>query len=136
MRISLKKKNETEFYLTFKQNEEFTMKRFAAYIIYLIFFFFLSTSLSANIRLPAVIGSHMVLQQRSEVTIWGWCDVSEKINLRTTWDTTTYSTAGSTAAKWEIKINTPGSGGPYQITIEGNNKIILKYSRSELKRIS
>lgn len=101
------------------------LKRFAADITYLIFFFFLSTSLSANIRLPAIISSHMVMQQRSEVTIWGWGDVDEKVKLKTTWDTTTYTTTGSTAAKWEIKINTPGSGGPYQVTIEGNNKIIL-----------
>src|SRR6476469_5445500 len=101
------------------------MTRFAAYITHLIFFFFLSTSLSANIRLPAVISSHMVLQQRSEVTIWGWCDVDEKVKLRTSWDTTTYMTTGSTAAKWEIKINTPAAGGPHQVTVEGNNKIIL-----------
>src|SRR6476620_8898986 len=96
LRISLKKKN-----------KNVQMKRFAAYITYLNFYFFLSTSVSANIRLPAVIGSHMVLQQRSEVTIWGWCDVDEKIKLKTTWDTTTYTTTGSTSAKWEIKISTP-----------------------------
>jgi sialate O-acetylesterase len=98
------------------------MKRSAAYFM---FFFLLSISLSANIRLPAVIGSHMVLQQRSEVTIWGWCDVSEGVKLRTSWDTTTYATTGSTSAKWEIKINTPAAGGPYQVTIESSSKIIL-----------
>src|SRR5436190_10083777 len=101
------------------------MKTLAAYITYLIFFFFLSVSLLANIRLPAVISSHMVLQQRSAVRIWGWCDVDEKIKLKTTWDTTTYTANGSTSAKWEIKINTPAAGGPYQVTIEGNNKILL-----------
>ena len=101
------------------------MKRFAAYLACLIFSFFLSISLSANIRLPAVIGSHMVLQQRSEVTIWGWCDVDEQIKLKTTWDTTTYTTTGSTSAKWEIKISTPPAGGPFEVTIEGSNKIIL-----------
>ncbi len=101
------------------------MKRSAAYITFASIFFFLSISLLANIRLPAVIGSHMVLQQRSAVTVWGWSDVSEKVKLRTTWDTTTYTTTGSTSAKWEIKINTPVAGGPYQVTIEGSNKIIL-----------
>jgi sialate O-acetylesterase len=101
------------------------MKRSAAYITFVIIFFFLSISLLANIRLPAVISSHMVLQQRSEVTIWGWCDVSEKVKLRTTWDTIAYTTTGSTSAKWELKINTPAAGGPYQVTIEGSNKIIL-----------
>ena len=101
------------------------MKRSAAYMTCLFMLFFLSISLWANIRLPAAIGSHMVLQQRSAITIWGWCDVDEKIKLKTSWDTTTYTTMGSTSAKWEMKINTPAAGGPYQVTIDGNNKIIL-----------
>jgi len=101
------------------------MKR-SAHLTYLIVFLFLSISLLANIRLPAVIGSHMVLQQTTEVTIWGWCDVSEKIKLKAGWDTTTYTATGSTSAKWEIKIKTPAAGGPYQVTIDGNNKIILE----------
>src|ERR1043166_6476232 len=101
------------------------MKRSAAYIAGIILACFLPDSLLANIRLPAAIGSHMVLQQRSVVTIWGWCDVDEKIKLKTSWDTTTYTATGSTAAKWEMKINTSSAGGPYQVTIEGNNKIML-----------
>src|SRR5678815_5101511 len=101
------------------------MMRSVAYITCLTSFFLLSISLLANIRLPAVIGSHMVLQQRSEVTVWGWCDVSEQIKLKASWDTTTHTAAGSTSAKWEIKISTPVAGGPYQLTIDGNNKIIL-----------
>lgn len=80
----------------------------------------------ANIRLPAVIGSHMVLQQKTNVTIWGWCDAGEKIKLKTSWDTATYNIVGSSAAKWTMPIKTPPSGGPYQITIEGSNKIVLE----------
>jgi len=101
------------------------MKPAAAYITYLIFFLLVYTSLWPNIRLPAVIGSHMVLQQKSEVRIWGWCDVSEQVKLKANWDTSTYTTTGSTSAKWEIKISTPDAGGPYQIAIQGNNRIIL-----------
>ena len=101
------------------------MKRSAAYITCFVIHFFLSICLWANIRLPAAVGSHMVLQQRSVITIWGWCEVDEKIKLKTSWDTATYTTTGSTSAKWEMKINTPAAGGPYQVTIDGNNKIIL-----------
>ena len=101
------------------------MKPTAEYITYLIFFLLSYTSLWANIRVPAVIGSHMVLQQKSEVRIWGWCDVSEQVKLKANWDTSTYTTTGSTSAKWEIKISTPDAGGPYQIAIQGNNRIIL-----------
>ncbi|TMI85559.1 MAG: sialate O-acetylesterase [Bacteroidetes bacterium] len=67
----------------------------------------------------------MVLQQKSDVTIWGWCDAGEKIKLKTTWDTTTYNTVGSSSARWSLQVKTPVGGGPYQITIDGNNKTVL-----------
>ena len=85
-----------------------------------------SAAALANVRLPAVIGSHMVLQQKSEVTIWGWADAGEKIKLKTTWDTTTYNAVASSSAKWNLKIKTPVAGGPYQMTITGNNNIVLE----------
>ncbi len=60
------------------------------------------TLLNANgeVRLPAVIGDHMVLQQQSEVKLWGWCDPSEKITVSTGWDTATYKTIGNPDGKW------------------------------------
>jgi sialate O-acetylesterase len=85
----------------------------------------ISAATFGNVRLPAVIGSHMVLQQKTDVTIWGWCDPGEKIKLKTTWDTTTYNTVGSSSAKWSLKIKTSMAGGPYQVTITGNNNIVL-----------
>jgi sialate O-acetylesterase len=33
---------------------------------------FISFSTYANISLPAIFGDHMVLQQNSDVTLWGW----------------------------------------------------------------
>jgi sialate O-acetylesterase len=79
----------------------------------------------ADVRLPAIISNHMVLQQNTEVNIWGWCDPGEKIKINTTWDTTTYSAVGSSGAKWSLKIKTPMAGGPYIIILNGNNKIII-----------
>jgi sialate O-acetylesterase len=87
---------------------------------------FLSLSVFGNVRLPAIIGSHMVLQEKSTVTIWGWCDPQEKIKLKAAWDTTTYTTTGSSAAKWSIQLQTPAGGGPFTITIDGNNSILLE----------
>ena len=56
----------------------------------LIFLSFYISSL-ATIRLPAIIGDHMVLQQNSTVKIWGWCDAAEKIKLKAGWDTTHFA---------------------------------------------
>ncbi|HZK93915.1 MAG TPA: sialate O-acetylesterase [Prolixibacteraceae bacterium] len=72
---------------------------------------------SAAIRLPSIIGSHMVLQQNSEVKLWGWCSPAEKITIKTSWDTITYRATGESSAKWLQKIKTPAAGGPYTITI-------------------
>lgn len=85
----------------------------------------LSISLSAQLRLPAILGDHMVLQQNSTAKIWGWCDVGEKIKLKTGWDTTTYEVTGTPDANWSIGIKTPGAGGPYKISIQGNTTIVI-----------
>jgi hypothetical protein len=73
----------------------------------------------ADVRLPAVIGPHMVLQQATDARLWGWCDPNEKIEVRTTWDTTTYTTKGLSDATWQLTIKTPKAGGPYVIHIKG-----------------
>lgn len=51
--------------------------------IFLIFFSMsiLASSLAADIRLPSVIGSHMVLQQAMPINIWGWAEPGEKISV-------------------------------------------------------
>lgn len=79
----------------------------------------------AEVRLPAVIGSHMVLQQTSNVKFWGWCDPSEKIAISTNWDTVIYYAIGSPNGKWITQIKTPSAGGPYKITVRGYNVIVL-----------
>jgi len=83
-----------------------------------------SLLISAAVRLPAILGSHMVLQQQSEVKLWGWCGPAEKIVIKTSWDTITYRTTGGSGARWLRKIKTPVAGGPYTITI--NESTILE----------
>ena len=80
----------------------------------------------ADVRLPAIIGSHMVLQQNSLVKLWGWSDPSEKIYINAEWDTITYTTTGGSDGKWITQIKTPAAGGPYKITIKGYNTITLE----------
>lgn len=80
----------------------------------------------SEVRLPSILGSHMVLQQQSKVKLWGWSAPAEKITITVSWDNTTYETKGSRGAKWVTEINTPQAGGPYTIKIKGANEIILE----------
>jgi len=93
----------------------------------LLFFVFCSSSyVFSEVRLPSIIGSNMVLQQKSEVELWGWCSPTEKISVMVDWDTTVYRTTGMRTAKWSVKIKTPAAGGPYKIIINGSNAIVLE----------
>src|SRR6478735_1784212 len=87
--------------------------------LYLTLLLLLSIPLAgfSNIRLPAIISSHMVLQQKSEITMWGWSSPGEPISVVVDWDTTVYKTAGTAGAKWSIKIKTPEAGGPHKIEL-------------------
>lgn len=101
------------------------MKKFCS-AFFLILFSLLSCSISrANVRIPSILGSHMVLQQNSEACFWGWANPGEKIKIMVDWDTSLFQTKSSGEGKWQIKIPTGKAGGPYKVFISGNNAIVL-----------
>jgi sialate O-acetylesterase len=79
----------------------------------------------ADIKLPSVISSGMVLQQKSTVNIWGWASKGEKITVKADWNKSVVSTTADENGKWLVKIKTTKACGPYKITIKGNNEIVL-----------
>lgn len=80
----------------------------------------------ANVSLPAIFGDHMVLQQNSEIEIWGWGNPSEEITITTSWNNESVKTKTNNQANWSAKILTPKTGGPFEIIIQGYNKITIK----------
>ncbi len=83
-------------------------------------------SLHANIRLPKVISSNMVLQQQSQVKLWGWAEPGERISITTSWDQRVYPVTAAGDARWITTIATPAAGGPFTITLKGKNTIELE----------
>jgi len=79
----------------------------------------------AQVSLPSVIGSHMVLQQKSDAPLWGWAKPGEQISINTSWDGQSVATAAGNDGKWMVKVKTPAAGGPYTIEIKGKKRIIL-----------
>lgn len=81
----------------------------------------------ANVILPSIFGDHMVLQQNAEVTLWGWAKPNEKISIIPGWEPKQeYSLIVNNQSAWNVKIKTPHSGGPYQVTIKGYNTIVIE----------
>ncbi len=89
----------------------------------------LSTSLilvKAEIRLPAIIGSNMVLQQKTAVKFWGWASPGEKVFITVGWKAEKDSTVCTRDGNWMVTVNTPASGSTYTILLQGENKILLE----------
>jgi len=78
------------------------------------------------VKLPAIFGDNMVLQQKNDVAVWGWADAGEKIEVLGSWMKSPATTKADKEGKWQIKIKTPKAGGPYTLTIKGNNTITLQ----------
>ncbi len=81
----------------------------------------------ADVKLPAVIGDHMVMQRGAKATIWGWADPGEKIAVGLSWQSFPVkpTTAGKDG-KWKVSINTIGAPGPHEITVVGKNTVKVK----------
>lgn len=81
-------------------------------------------SANAHITLPDIFSDHMVLQQNSTVTIWGWAQALEEVRLTCSWDPETeYKMTVKSMGIWSLEVKTPSAGGPYTITISGHNTI-------------
>jgi sialate O-acetylesterase len=59
----------------------------------------LSAPVSAEIKLPSIIGDHMVLQRDRAVPVWGWDDAGAEVTV-TMGQATATATADTTAVGW------------------------------------
>src|SRR5579871_1807647 len=77
----------------------------------------------ADIRLPAIVGDHMVLQRDLPLPIWGWADPGEEVNV--TFGEHKATTKAEADGKWRVTLPAVKSGGPLEMTLAGKNKITL-----------
>ena len=61
-----------------------------------------------KVRLPAIISDNMVLQQKSDVKIWGWADAGAEVSVTETWSGKVYSATADEQGRWSLYIKTPG----------------------------
>lgn len=77
----------------------------------------------AELKLANLFTSNMVLQQQSDITIWGTASAGKTVSMTVSWDGSTYAATADPEGRWEIAIHTPEYGGPYRITFkEGRSR--------------
>ncbi len=79
----------------------------------------------AEVKLPAIFGDNMVLQQQTEVAIWGKAKASATVKVTTSWNGRSYSAKASPEGNWKLKVTTIQAGGPYVVTISDGKELKL-----------
>lgn len=80
----------------------------------------------ASLRLPKILGDHMVLQQKSFAKIWGWAEPEQVVKVTTSWNHKTYRVVTDQEGNWQVRVATGKAGGPYTVTIEADITRVLE----------
>ena len=80
----------------------------------------------ADVRLPKILSSNMVLQCDSEVKIWGWADAGEAVCITCDWLDTKLDINADANGKWQVRVKTGEAGGPHTMIISGKNRVQLE----------
>lgn len=95
-------------------------------ILSLILGFAVASTVQAKVELPAFMGDNMVLQQKEKVKFWGSSTFPNgRVKVRTSWNNKSYEIQVSAAGQWEVYLETPTYGGPFQITIDDGDRLTL-----------
>ncbi len=101
------------------------IKRFLLFVFFQCLLLGFYIPAAAEVRLPSILASGMVLQQNTTVTVWGWADAGEKVTVEASWLVEKPEVVAGADGKWQVKIPTGSAGGPHSLTISGENKVVL-----------
>jgi sialate O-acetylesterase len=79
---------------------------------------------AADVRLPALVGSHMVLQRDTPARVWGWATPGEAVTVAL--GTARAEAKAADDGRWSVDLPAQPAGGPFTLTVSGRNKIVLE----------
>jgi sialate O-acetylesterase len=91
----------------------------------IVLIFLLGNSTFATVKPASIFTDHMVLQQQSNVALWGWAKPSTKVKIVTSWNKQIYTVTSDASGKWKIKVATPIAGGPFEISFNDGELLTL-----------
>src|SRR5262245_17269204 len=100
------------------------MKKYSIGFVSLIFVLASSVTLLAEVTLPDVIASSMVLQQKQNVPIWGAAEPGESVTV--TFGNMRKTAVADANGKWRIDLGKfSAHSTPQTMTVVGKNTILL-----------
>ena len=85
-------------------------------IIALCMLYLFGGNLSAKVVLPQILSDHAVLQQQTEVKLWGKAVPNTTVNVTPSWNNQTITAQSDNEGRWQVSIQTPAADfTPYSI---------------------
>lgn len=75
----------------------------------------------ADVTMPSIFGSHMVLQRDQEDKVWGWAEPGEEIKVEIAVQAKT--TKADDEGNWSVQLDPMPAGGPHTLTVKGKNTL-------------
>ncbi len=92
--------------------------------IWTLILLFFVIGLKAEVKLPPLFSSNMVLQQGMEIPVWGWASPGEKVTVNLGKSSVSVKTGKD--GKWAVKLPVMNYGGPYTLTVKGKNQVTFE----------
>ena len=73
---------------------------------------------SAELKMSSVFGSHMVLQQKQPIRIWGWTTAGQAVTV--SFAEQSKSTTADATGRFELDLDPVNAGGPYTLTVKAD----------------
>jgi len=100
------------------------MKRILQFIFPCILATVFAQSAFADVRVPAIIGDNMVLQQGKKIRIWGWANPNEKVSV--VFASQKANAVADVSGHWQTLLGPVKAGGPFELTISASNTLTIK----------
>ena len=71
----------------------------------------------AEVTLPKILSSHMVVQRDLPVHVWGWASPGEDVSV--TFRDETRTTKAEKLGRWSLYLKPGAAGGPFELTVKG-----------------
>ena len=80
----------------------------------------------AKVRLPHLISDGMVIQQNSDVRLWGWAEPGRNVNVTVSWTDAVSKAKAGKDGRWETTVKSPKSGfTPLSITFDDGEPVTV-----------
>ena len=97
-------------------------------LLLLLSIWFCAQNLCAqNLELSPIFGPGMVLQQQTDVCLWGWADAGSEVSVKVSWSPGKFKSTTGADGKWTVSVPTPDASYELRTIVfkTGRDKIVI-----------